>query len=169
MAGRVGAEAGQVDDGVFGYEAIEFVVGGAHQQRPDELVVPGELVDHADTGAVFGLRAAEQVGDKQIAPVRERRHEVALERGEMVRRHAGVVVPPDRPLGLVVADDELVLRAASGVLAGFHHQWPIFRQPPFGPRERALDQRFGRKVGVNGCICNDALVGKRMRKRGSHA
>ena len=83
--------------------------------------MPGKLVDDPHVDAIFGLRAAEQVGDIKRLLVLHRGHEILFQRSEMLGRHRGVVVPPDRVLGLGVADDELVLRAAAGVLAGLDH------------------------------------------------
>ena len=65
----IGLEAGQVDDRVFGHEAGQLVRRRAHQQRADEQAVPGQLGDHAHVDAVFGLRAAEQVGDVELVLV----------------------------------------------------------------------------------------------------
>ena len=54
---------------------------------------------------VFGV--GEEVGEQQI---------------EMLDRHRVVVVPPDDRIGLGVADDEFVFRAAAGVHAGVGDQ-----------------------------------------------
>ncbi len=59
MTRRVGTKARQVDDGEFGIETVQFLRRGTNQQRTDEQIVPGELVDHPDVDAILGLRTAE--------------------------------------------------------------------------------------------------------------
>ncbi len=168
VAFGVGLEAGQVDDGVFGHETVELGFGRTHQQRADELVVPRQLVDHPDIDPVLGLRAAEQVGDEKLALVRHRLEEIFLERGEMRRRHRGIVVPPYGVFGFGVADDELVLRAAARVLARFDHQRTVLGTAPLAALQRGGGQLFRSQVGMNGGGSLDALVGKRMGKRKGH-
>ena len=63
MARRVRAEAWQIDDGVFGFEACQFLRRRAHQQRPDEQIMPRKFVDDADIDAMLRLRPTEQVRD----------------------------------------------------------------------------------------------------------
>ena len=41
---------------------------------------------------------------------------------ELLRRHGGIVVPPDLVLGLGIADGELVLGGAAGMGAGLDHE-----------------------------------------------
>ncbi len=168
MAFGIGAEARQVDDRVFGIEPVEFIGSRPHQQRADELVVPGKFVDHAHLHAVLGLRSAEQVGDVERLPVPDRRQEILLQRGEMFGRHRGVVVPPDGVFGLAIADDEFVFRAAPGVLAGLDHQRTVLGPPALAIVERMLGQRGAIEIGVNICIGGDPLGGQGRGKRRTH-
>ena len=57
---------------------------------------------------------------------------------EMLAPHRIVVVPPDDALGLGVADDELVLRAASGMHAGVGDQRPMRGDKRFVALQRLL-------------------------------
>ncbi len=148
MAGRVGPEAGQVDDGELGLEAGQ--VGGlrADQKGADEEVVPGELVDHPDPDPVLGLRAAVEVGDEQGLLLSQRGHEIGLQGGEMVARHRLVVVPPDGGFGLGVADDELVVGGAAGMRAGSHDERAVLREQALAAADGLLDERGGSEIPV---------------------
>src|SRR3546814_15702340 len=64
-------------------------------------------------------------------------------------RHVGLA-PADRVTRLVVLDDELVLCAASGVLAGRDDERAVLGKPPFIVSHRILDQR--RRAPVFGHI-----------------
>src|SRR3546814_16855336 len=112
-------------------------------------VVPGELVDDAHADAVLGLRAAIEVGDEQRVLLGDLGQEIRLQRREMRRRHRGVVVPPDRPFGLRIADDELVPGGAAGVLAGLADQRAVLGENALAAsnRLRPAERRVG-KVGV---------------------
>ena len=66
---------------------------------------------------MVGVGAADQVLHEQVL-ARRMGEEVGEQRVELRRRHRLVVVPPDVRLGVCVADDELVLGRAAGVLAG---------------------------------------------------
>ena len=161
MACRVGLEARQVDDGVFRREAGKFVCGGADQQGADEQVVPGALVDDAHIDAMFGLRTAEQVGDIERVLFAQRLEEIRLERGEMFRSHAAIgLAPPHRRFGFGIADDELVLGAAAGMLAGLDDQRAVLRQYAFAVADRRLDQRRGAEIPELDGISRNALVGQ---------
>jgi hypothetical protein len=148
VAGRVGSEAGQVDDRELGLEAFKLVALRTDQQGADEEVVPGELVDHSDPHPVLGLGASEQVGDEQSLLLCDGGEEIRLERGEMVGRHRLVVVPPDGGLGLGVADDELVVGGAAGMLAGADDERAVPGEQPLAAAHGRLDQLRGSEVPV---------------------
>ena len=163
----IGLEAGQVDDGVFGDEARDFFRRRAHQQRFDEQVVPRHLGDHAHVDAVFGLRAAEQVGDIELFAVFEVGEEIGLEHGEMLRAHRLVDrAPVDGGLGRGIAHDVLVLDAAAGELAGLDQQRAMLRQLAFTLGERVFDQRRGAEIGVDSGPGYEVLGSKRGGERG---
>src|SRR3546814_17799407 len=69
------------------------------------------------------------------------REEIFLQRGEMRRRHRHIgLAPPDSVGGLRILDDELVLGAAAGVLAGGDDEWTVLGQQSFAVTDRFLDQ-----------------------------
>ncbi|KIU01019.1 hypothetical protein QU38_02720, partial [Staphylococcus aureus] len=150
MALRIGAEARQVDDRVFGHEAAEFARLGPDQHRADEEIVPGQLVDHAHVDAVLGLRAAVQILHEQRVASRQLCEEIGLQRGEMLGGHALVdIAPPDIVFGGRVADDELVLGRTAGVLAGGGDQRAVLRQLALAAAHRVLHERGGLEVPDN--------------------
>jgi hypothetical protein len=108
---------------------------GAHQQGADEQVVPGELVDHAHVDAVLGLRAAEQVRHIERSLSASAARKSSFSAAKCSGRHADVgLAPPHGAFGLVIADDELVLGRAAGVLAGGDHEGAILGQQAFAVR-----------------------------------
>ncbi len=161
----ISAEARQIDDGVFGHEASELVSRGPYQQGADELIVPGQLIDNANVDAIFRLRAAEEIGDIERLFGLQLGEEILLQSREMSRRHRDIVVPPYGVFSLAIADDKLVLGAASGVRAGLDHQRPVLRTAAFLIRQRCFRQVLRRQVGENRRIGGDALIGERMGKR----
>ena len=167
VAFGIGLEARQVDDGIFGDEARQFVGGRAHQQRADEEVVPRHLVDDAHVHPVFGLRAAEQVGDIELVLPLKLLEKIGLERGEMRLAHRLVDrAPVDRVLGLGIADDILVLDAASGEAAGIDQQRAMPGQLALALLKRMFDQRRGAEVGVDHRAGGEVLGGQRGCERG---
>ena len=170
MARGIGAEAGQVNDGIFGRKSGQFLCGRPHQQRADEQIVPGKFVDDAHIDAMLRLRSAEQVGDVERVLFAQRLEEIVLQCREMLRRHRDIgVAPPDRVFGFGVADDELVLGAAAGVLAGLDDQRAVLRQLALAIAHGRLDQRRGAEIPMLGGMGSDALVRQGDRGFGLHA
>ena len=64
-----------------------------------------------------------------------------------------LIVPPDGVLGLGVADDELVLGRAAGVLAGLDDQRAVLGEQALAAADRLLDQRRGAEVPVISWRC----------------
>ena len=87
--------------------------------------MPGELGEDAGLDAVFRIGAAVEIlGEELLAlGVGE---EILVQQVELRRRQLAVLVPPDRLLGVLVADDELVLGGAAGVDAGLGAQRAAF-------------------------------------------
>ena len=86
------------------------------------------------------------------------REEIGLERREMRRIHRLVrLAPPNRILGLGIANGELVVGGAAGVLAGLDDDRAILGQITLATRNGLLDQRCGRQVPVDGRRGFDAL------------
>src|ERR1700677_5097103 len=63
---------------------------------------------------------------------------VSEEHVEMLDRHRIVVLPPDRGLGVRVAHDELILRAASGMRARVGDEGPMRGDTRFIALQRVL-------------------------------
>ena len=159
MAGRIGDEGRQVDDGIFGREVGQRLRLGPHQQGADEQVMPGELVDDAHIDPIFGLRPAIEVGDIELVLLAQRLEEILLQRGEMRRRHRHIgLAPPDGVLRLGILDDELVAGAAAGMLASLDDQRAVLGQNALAIGKRGLDQRRSAEVPILGGIGGDALV-----------
>ena len=147
LARGVSAEAGQVDDGIFALERRQFSRRRTAQQRADELAVPGEFGDDLHADAMLGLRTAEQLLTIKPRAIGKVRKEVGLQRRKMLGRHRDVgLAPPDGAPRLVVLDDELVLGAAPGVLAGLDDQRAILGEQALAAPDCFLDQRRGAKV-----------------------
>jgi len=117
VAGRIGAEARQVDDGQLGLEVVKRRTLRTDQQVTDEQRMPGKLGDDTGRQLVLGIGATDQVLDEQVPAGRMGQH-ILVQDAEMLGRHGLVVVPPDFAIGMNVADDELVLGRTPGVLAG---------------------------------------------------
>src|SRR3546814_1566916 len=93
---------------------------------------------------MLGLRAAEELLAIEPVATREMREEIFLQRGEMRRRHRHIgLAPPDSVGGLRILDDELVLGAAAGVLAGGDDEWTVLGQQSFAVTDR-LDRKSTR-------------------------
>ena len=107
--------------GQVGDEACEVARLRADQEIADEQRVPGEFGEDARLDARRGIGDGVEVLREELAApgVGDEVGEQAI---ELVRRYCAVVIPPDRLIGQVVANDELVLRAAPGMHAGLGHQ-----------------------------------------------
>jgi len=96
----------------------------------------------------------------------QRREEIFLQVGEVFRRHGDIgLAPPHRVLGLGVADDELVLGRAAGVLAGGNDQRAIGGQATLAVADGVFDQRGSAEIGEHGRLGVDALTIKSVAKR----
>ena len=79
VAGRIGLEAGQIDDGIFRHEGGQIGQFRAHQQGADEQAVPGKFGDDAHLHAVFGLAAAKKILHEQVALALQCGFEISLD------------------------------------------------------------------------------------------
>ena len=93
----------------------------ADQKIANEERVPGVLGEDARLDAKGRVSAAVEVLGEQRFCLRMGK-EIGEQRIEMLWRNRVVVVPPDDWIGIGVADDELVFRAAAGVNAGVGDQ-----------------------------------------------
>src|SRR5690242_7928307 len=107
---------------------------------------------------MLGLRAPVKVGDVEMLLVGQRLKEIVVQPIEGGRVHRLVaVVPPDHVLGQLILDGELVLRAATRVLAGANDERPILRQQAFATANGMLDQRRGLQVPEDFGASSDVL------------
>ena len=65
MAFRISPEVWKIDNCVFRNKARQFFLFGTHQQCPNEKIMPGIFVDDANANAMFRLRSAKKVSNKQ--------------------------------------------------------------------------------------------------------
>src|SRR3546814_17785000 len=98
-------------DTLFPYTTLFRSLGlfGPHQQRADEMGMPGVFGDDPHLHAIFGLRSAEQILREQRFLGGELGEKIILQRREMLGRHRLVgLAPPDGAFGFRVANGELV-------------------------------------------------------------
>ena len=120
----IGAERRQIDDRQIGDEGAEILGRRTDQEIADEERMPGVFGEDARAQAQRRVGAGVEVlGEQRLTfGVGD---EIGEQGVEMLAPHRIVVVPPDDPLGLGVADDELVLRAASRMNPGVGDQRPM--------------------------------------------
>ena len=111
--------------------------------------MPGELGEDARLDAVFRIGAAIEVLGVELLALGVG-EEVLVQQVELGRRELAVLVPPDRLLGVLVADDELVLGAAAGVDAGLGAQRAALDDLGLAVRDGVLVKGFRGEVPVNG-------------------
>ena len=151
-------EAGSRNNGVIGLEVHQVFLGGAAQQLVNEQVLAGQLVDDAETLHVLLVCAGKAVKDEDFAVLQVGDHlavngvigglvngTVHLAPGDLVVYGRGI-------------DDELIVSAAAGVLAGFHHQRAGVAQRAFAAGERLFRQNGDGKVAVDFFGGGDAQV-----------
>ena len=148
MPGRIGREAGQVNDGEFRVERGQLFRGGADQQVVHEQRVPGIFGHHPHADPVGEVGAAEQILGEQLLAF-GMGHHVGKERIEMRRAHRLVVVPPDLGFGVGVPDRELVAGGAAGMDARLHHQRTVGADMTFATAYRFFIQRRRAEVEVD--------------------
>ena len=145
LGGRVGLEAGHVDDREVGREGREVLARRPAEQVAGEDAGPGGLGVDAQAAAVRLVGADVHVLGVQLA-VLEVRHEAGAE--AVVVRLADLVVdlaPPDLVLAPRLADDELVLGRPAGVEAGADDERALGGDRR--PRRRGSRARTARRRG----------------------
>ena len=126
----VGLEGWQIDDGQIGNKGRQILRRRTHQEIADEQRMPGVFGEDARLDAEGRVGAAVKIlGEQRLAFGMGEK--VGEQDVEMLGRHRGVVVPPHDRVGVCVADDELVLRAAAGVDAGVGDERPVLRDMRF--------------------------------------
>jgi hypothetical protein len=106
--------------------------------------------DHAHADPVRRVSAGERVDDIQRRRLAKVRGHLLAQPVEVILRQLLVhLAPPDPVLGRRLADDELVLGRAAGVLAGVHDQRAALAEAPVPARERVLVEQRRRRVEVD--------------------
>ena len=148
VAGGIGLEARQVDDGEIGRIGGQLFRLRTDQEVADEQGVPRQFREHAGAHAQGGIGAAVEVLRVERLAARMGQ-EVLVERLELLGRQRAIVVPPDLAFGLGVADDELVLRRAAGVNAGVGDERALRGDARLAIGQRDLVKLRGAEIPVN--------------------
>ena len=125
---------------------VELVVGRVDEERLREERVPGALGDHADGEAVRRIGARERVDHVDVALAQARGDLLAEALVVLLRDLRVDVAPPDPPLGAGLADHELVLGRAAGVLAGVDDEGAAFGETCLAARKGVLVELRGRRM-----------------------
>ena len=147
----IGLEAGHVDDREVGDEGREVLARRPAEQVAREDAGPGGLGVDAQAAAVRRVRADVHVLRVQLL-VRDVLHEAGAE--PVVVLLADLVVdlaPPDLVLAPRLADDELVLGRAAGVLAGADDERALGGDDALAVADRALVELGDGQVGERRC------------------
>src|SRR5215467_645851 len=102
--------------------------------------MPGQLSKHAGLDTIFRIGTAIEVLSVELLALRVLK-KIPAQQFELGRGQLAVLLPPYRFFGVLVADDELVLGAATGVDAGFGAKCPALNQISFAVRKRMLVKR----------------------------
>ena len=138
-------------------EVAQLLLGRVDEHRPREERVVRVVRDDADGDPLLRVGAGERVDDVEVA-VAEVRDDLLAQPLEVLLRDLRVdVAPPDPVLGARLADDELVLGRAAGVLAGVDGERPAFGDPALVALQRVrVELRRGR-VPVDGALGLDPV------------
>ncbi len=166
VVGR-GAERRQRDDRQAGLEAFEVTGTGTAQQIADEECVPGVFTENARRQAMDGIGAGEKILDVEFFQFGEG-EEIVEQAVELLFGHRLVVVPPDGGFGVGIADDELVVDAAAGVLTGLHDERAGGSEAAFVAADRGFNEFWGRIVDGQLAAGVQREDFSRHRKSGSH-
>ena len=155
---RVGLEGRQAEDGEIRHIAGKLAPLRADQQRADEQRVPRQLGEHARLDAVFRIGAAIKVLAEELLALGVL-EEIVEQDVELLRRQLAVLLPPDRLLGRLVANDVLVLRRAAGVDTGLGAECAALDDVALVPANRVLIELLGRQIPMDaGQILQAELV-----------
>ena len=154
----VGLEPGRVQDERLRLELAQLLLARVDEHRPGEERVVRMVRDDADGDPMLGVGAGERVHDVEVAAA-EVRDGLLAQPVEMLLGDLGVDVPPPDPvLRARLADDELVLRGAAGVLAGVHVERAALGDPPLSALDCVVVEERRRRVPMDGLRRLDAML-----------
>ena len=116
VLGRIGLEAGAVDDGEIGGEVFQRFGIGAAQHGADEKPVPCQFCHHPHIDRMFGVGTANEVLDEVILTLHMGDH-VLIKRIKPFGRHLSVVFPPDAVGHAVGLDHMFIFGRPTGEFA----------------------------------------------------
>ena len=117
----------------------------------------GMVRDDADGDPLLRVGAGEGVDDVEVA-VADVRDDLLAQPLEMLLRDLRVdLAPPDPVLGARLADEELVLRRAAGVLAGVDGERAALGEPAVARAQRMRVELRGGRVPVDGALGLDPV------------
>ena len=148
MAGRIGLEGRQVDDGEVGHVIGKLALLGADQQVADEQRMPGIFREDPGLDPVGRIGAAVEVLREQLLALGM--GEEVLQQGvEMAGRDGAVVVPPDGAFRGLVAHHELVLGRAARMHAGLGQKRAALHELGLAPGQGLLVERGRLEIPVD--------------------
>ena len=154
----VGLEPGRVQDERLRLELAQLLLARVDEHRPGEERVVRMVRDDTDGDPMPRIGARERVDDIEVAAA-EVRDGLLAQPIEVLLGDLGVdVAPPDPVLRARLADDELVLRRAAGVLAGVHIERATLGDPPLSALDRVVVEERGRRVPMDGLRRLDAML-----------
>ena len=149
VARRIGAEGRQVDDRHLGHEAGELGRVGPDQQVADEQRVPGKFGDDAGRQAVVCDRRR-RPDPARTGPCRRHARRKSASSASKCAGDIGLLLSHQTvAVGVAVADDELVLGRAAGVLAGLGDKRAMRGEPGLAAADRLLVKRGRAKIVVD--------------------
>ena len=149
-------EAGGRKNGVVGNVAVKLLLGGADEKLVDEEILAGQLVYDAEALGVLRVRAGEAVEYEQLL-ILEISKDLGLDGVELRLLDGNVYLAP---CDLIVhgggIDDELVVRAAAGVLAGLDNESARVGKRTLAAAESGLNKLCGSEIAVSHAVAGDA-------------
>ena len=140
-----------VQDERLRLEVAQLLLGRVDEHRPREERVVGVAGDDADGDPLLRISTGERVDHVEVVAAADVRGHLLAQPLEVLLRDLGVDVPEPDPLRRArLADDELVLRRAAGVLAGVDGERPTLGEPALTPRQRIGVELRRRGVPVDG-------------------
>ena len=149
-------EAGGGDDGVILVEVLQLLSRGAAQKLVNEQILAGQLVNDAEGLGILGIGPGKAIENINlfILQVGNNLGENGVEFG--LFDGAVYLAPGNVVMHGGSINDELVIGAAAGVLAGFDHQCAGIAESALAALQRMLGQLCGGQVAVDRAGVDDA-------------